>query len=62
MSTVGDRGVAVPADAVEGLEQGWLVPYATTIPMVLAVGAECLGHLRDPYLSAVIEQASPALR
>jgi hypothetical protein len=58
-STDTGRGVHVPEGAVEGLEEGCFVPYSATIRLSLALGSPCRGHLGQPYLGEVLEQARP---
>jgi hypothetical protein len=58
-STQTGRGVHVPEGAVEGLEEGCFVPYSTTVRLSLAVDSPCIGHLRQPYLREILEQARP---
>ncbi len=56
-STAGSRGVFVPDGVVEGLEEGWFVPWSTTVSVSYAVSREVVGEpLPDPYLRDVIGQ------
>ncbi len=56
-STEGSRGLFVPDGVVEGLEEGWFVPWSTTVAVGYAVSREAVGGLLpDPYLSEVIGQ------
>jgi hypothetical protein len=58
-STDLSKGVLIPDGGVEGLEEGCFVPYAANVPLSLAITAENVGHLPEPYLSEVIDQAYP---
>jgi hypothetical protein len=58
-STRIERGVHVPMGSVEGLEEGCFVPYSTTVRLSLALDSPCIGHLGQPYLREVLEQARP---
>lgn len=56
-STEGERGVLVADGAVEGLEEGWFVPWSTTVSVRYAASCPAIGHLpRDPYLESVLAQ------
>jgi hypothetical protein len=56
-STEGSRGVFLPDGVVEGLEEGWFVPWSTTVAVSYAVSREAVGELLpDPYLRDVIGQ------
>lgn len=56
-STEGPRGVFVPDGAVEGLAEGWFVPWSTTVPVSYAASREAVGEiLPSHYLREVIAQ------
>ena len=56
-STEGSRGVLVPDGIVEGLEEGWFVPWSTSASVSYAASREAMGELLpDPYLRDVIAQ------
>jgi hypothetical protein len=55
-STVGDRGVHITDDAVDGLKEGWFVPWSATIAVHAAVSRPTIGYLPDPYLEQVRDQ------
>jgi hypothetical protein len=56
-STEGSRGVFVPDGVVEGLEEGWFVPWSTTVAVSYAVSREAVGELLpDRYLRDVVDQ------
>lgn len=52
-STVGEHGVQVPDGAVDGLEEGWFVPWSKAIPVREAVRRGAIGFLPRNYLDAV---------
>jgi hypothetical protein len=55
-SSEGGRGVYIP-DGTAGLEEGWFVPWSTTVSVRYAASRPPIGHLpRDPYLDDVIAQ------
>lgn len=56
-STEGEDGVHVADGVVEGLKEGWFVPWSTTVSVRYAVTCRAIGYLpRDPYLDDVIAQ------
>jgi hypothetical protein len=55
-STVGGTGVHIADGAVECLEEGWFVPWSTTIPVHVATRRPCIGYLPAEYLERVREQ------
>jgi hypothetical protein len=56
-STEGEHGVHVPDGVVEGLEEGWFVPWSTTVSVRYAASRPAIGLLpRDPYLDDVLDQ------
>jgi hypothetical protein len=58
-----ERGVYVPDGAVDGLEAGCFVPWATNIPVSLAVTRPTIGTgLPSAYLEQMLEQAKPRPR
>lgn len=52
-STVGEHGVHVPDGAVDGLEEGWFVPWSKVIPVRKAVRRGAIGFLPQSYLDLV---------
>lgn len=55
-STLGDRGVHIPDGAVDGLEEGWFVPWSAVIPVRKAVHRPLFGYLPAEYLDRVRDQ------
>ncbi len=55
-STRGARGVYVPDGVVEGLKEGWFVPWSAPVRVGLAARCETIGYLSHPYLDQVREQ------
>jgi hypothetical protein len=55
-STIGQHGVYVPRDALDGLEEGRFVPWSTTIRMSHALGRPQIGYLPERYLVQVLAQ------
>jgi hypothetical protein len=55
-STRGSSGVHIPDGAVDCLEEGWFVPWSTTIKVHLATQRPLLGYLPAEYLDRVREQ------
>lgn len=52
-STIGEHGVHVPDGAVDGLEEGWFVPWSKAIPVRKAVRRSAMGFLPRKYLDPV---------
>jgi hypothetical protein len=55
-SSEGDRGVHVPEGAVDGLDEGWFVPWSTTVSVRHAASRPAIGHLPATYLGQVTAQ------
>jgi hypothetical protein len=55
-STLGETGVYIPADAVEGLEEGWFVPWSALVRVRDAIGRPVIGYLPGQYLEPVLDQ------
>jgi hypothetical protein len=55
-STRGDSGVHVPDGAVDGLAEGWFVPWSAVIPVRTAVHRPLIGYLPAQYLGRVRDQ------
>ena len=56
-STEGSHGIHLPDGAIEGVEEGWFVPWSTTVSVGYAASRETIGELLpDPYLRDVIGQ------
>jgi hypothetical protein len=55
-STVGDNGVHIANGAVDGLQEGWFVPWSTTIPVGRAARRPVIGYLPREYLERVLDQ------
>lgn len=55
-STRGARGVYVGDSVVEGLREGWFVPWSAPVRISLAARCETIGYLPHPYLDQVKEQ------
>jgi hypothetical protein len=62
-STEGEDGIHVADGVVEGLKDGWFVPWSTTVSVRYAVACRTIGYLpHDPYLDDVIAQSERRLR
>jgi len=55
-STVGDNGVYIPDGAVDGLKEGWFIPWSALVPTRTAVGRPVIGYLPRDYLERVRDQ------
>jgi hypothetical protein len=52
-STHGEHGVHVPDGAVDGLEEGWFVPWSKAVPVRKALSGTSIGFLPQKYLDVV---------
>lgn len=52
-STIGGHGVHVSEGAVDGLEEGWFVPWSNAIPVGKAVAQGAIGFLPPMYLDRI---------
>lgn len=55
-STVGGNGVHIPDGSVNGLEEGWFVPWSAVISVRTAVCRPLIGYLPPEYLEQVRDQ------
>ncbi len=55
-STIGDKGVYVPDGTVDGLEEGWFVPWSALVSIRTAISRPVIGYLPGEYLERIRDQ------